>query len=90
MASEEGIPHSRAPAFHTFPAYNRRHFLRGVTLDPHGSGLGCGPCPKMVFGLTAKVLVSKATLCSVFTIYRSSGHSPSSRLQILANLLLME
>jgi hypothetical protein len=49
------LPHSRAPTFRHLPSVRPRHFLRGVTLDPHGSGLGCGPCPAMVAGLTAWV-----------------------------------
>jgi hypothetical protein len=34
----------KLPTFGTELSVRPRHFLRGVTLDPHGSETGCGPC----------------------------------------------
>jgi len=42
---KRSVPHSQAPTFGTELSVRPRHFLRGVTLDPHGSETGCGPCP---------------------------------------------
>lgn len=41
----------KSPTLSSIPHYGTKlsvqpwHFLRGETLDPHGSEMGCGPCP---------------------------------------------
>lgn len=65
--------HSRAPTLGTFPAFEKRHFLRSDTLDPRGSGLGCGPCLAKGGKTHCHGLESKAPLCSFSTTYLSSG-----------------
>lgn len=63
---KRGAPTLSGSRFQPLPSVRRRHFLRDETLDPHGSGLGCGPC--LAGGQThCQGMDSQATLCTFST-----------------------